>query len=88
MYRGLPEFCYGTLMVTGETIIIKRGESGYYNSTRQFDADTLNSELGITKAQKEAMTAGSMFGWDVPASDPSLYDDDGKVIKEKLQKNY
>jgi hypothetical protein len=85
MYRGLPEFCYGTLLSTGETIIIKRGESGYYKSTRQFDADTLNSELGITKAQKEAMMAGSLFGWDIPASDPNLYDENGKIIREKLR---
>lgn len=78
----LPEYCYGTLPSTGDIIIVKRGESGYYpisvNSQKQ--ADSLNAAIGVTRAQAEAMMYGSMFGWDTPASDPDYYDEEGRYI--------
>ena len=69
----LPEVCYSILPSTGDAIIIKHGESGYYRCeystedkafNREF-ANDRNANLGVSKAQVEAMLAGSMYGWDV-----------------------
>ena len=42
--------------------------------------------MGVTPAQAEAMLAGSMFGWNVPAANPKNYDKDGKLLKKKLKR--
>ncbi len=79
--EGLPEMCFSILRNTGALICIKRGESGYYPSdwdtgdpaqNREL-ADDINQQLGVTAAQREAMEAGSMFGWGCPAADPKNY---------------
>lgn len=77
--EGLPELCFSTLGSTGELIIIKRGETGYYPSTWNTTdraenkrlADYNNAHLGVTPAQRRAMEIGSMAGWDVPGADPA-----------------
>ncbi|NLD79649.1 MAG: hypothetical protein GX642_00555, partial [Smithella sp.] len=88
---ALPETCYGTLSDTGEVIIIKKAETGYYKTdieggskdqNRQL-VDEYNRKLGVSKAQAEAMYAGSLFGWDVPGADPKNYDMDGNFINRK-----
>jgi hypothetical protein len=84
MYKGLPEYCYATLDTTEETIIIKKGESGYYPCKYKESVDELNETIGVTKAQKEAMKTGSLFGWDVAGSNPLIYDENGKYIKDAL----
>lgn len=85
----LPETCYATLPSTGDVIIIKHGESGYYRSeystedkafNREF-ANDRNANLGVSKAQVEAMLAGSMYGWDVPAADPKSYNENGVLLR-------
>lgn len=85
----LPEVCYSILPSTGDVIIIKHGESGYYRSeystedkafNREF-ANDRNANLGVSKAQVEAMLAGSMYGWDVPAADPKSYDENGTLLR-------
>lgn len=84
MYTGLPEICYVKNDITGEIIVIKRGVMGYYKTDIKEDVDLLNSRLGITKAQAEAMKVGSMFGWDCKGANPSYYDKNGKLRKEFL----
>ena len=87
----LPERCYSILESTGDIIIIQKGEKGYYHvevtegtkeDNRSF-VDSQNEKLGISKAQEEAMKAGSMFGWDVPAADPQSYDENGALLHTK-----
>lgn len=83
----LPEYCYSILPTTGEIVMLKRGEMGYYPQREENakwnpeNLDYLNERLGVTKAQVSAMKAGSMFGWDVLASDPDNYDKDGNWVK-------
>lgn len=88
---SLPEQCYSVLPDTGELIIIKKGESGYYRTDIDMGgkaenralADEYNAKLGVSKAQEQAMSAGSMFGWQVPGADPKNYDESGQPIRPK-----
>lgn len=88
---SLPEQCYSTLLDTGKVVILKRGETGYYKAdipyTNKEEAqalvDEFNRKLGVTKAQAEAMSAGSMFGWACPAADPQNYNEEGQPIRPK-----
>lgn len=88
---SLPEQCYSVLPDTGELIIINKGEAGYYRSNIDMGsktenralADAYNAKLGVSKAQEQAMSAGSMFGWKVPGADPKNYDENGKPIRPK-----
>ena len=88
---SLPEHCYVYLPTTQEIAIVKKGESGYYRSDlspvygencKEF-VDELNRQGGVSKAQAEAMIAGSMFGWACPAADPANYDENGILMKAK-----
>lgn len=74
----LPDACYSTSDYSGEVILIKKGETGYYstpysdpdrNKNREI-ADLLNAQLAVSRAQEQAMKAGSIFGWNIPAVDP------------------
>lgn len=86
---SLPEQCYSVLPTTGEIIIVKKGESGYYktdlpNEGKEENRETVdacNKTGGVTRAQEEAMRFGSMFGWASPAADPKNYTEDGVPIK-------
>lgn len=86
--NALPELCYSVLGTTGELIIIKRGESGYYltdlgtkNKKENIElANYYNERCGITKLEEGCMKVGSMFGWDVPGADPNNYDENGRFI--------
>lgn len=85
----LPEVCYSILPSTGDVIIIKHGESGYYRCEYSTEDKAFNREfandryanLGVSKAQVEAMLAGSMYGWDVPAADSKSYDENGTLLR-------
>lgn len=65
----LPEVCAAKNNATGETIIIKRGKSGYWPNPH-IDMDTFNADRGITARQVAAMKSGSMFGFHTPGADP------------------
>ena len=56
----------------GQYIVVKRGEKGYWPSgiPNGYVADKMNERWGVSPAMREAMLAGSMFGWDVPGADP------------------
>lgn len=45
--------------------------------------DKFNEKLGVSKAQEQAMLAGSMIRWDSIAAKPKSYDENGKPIKPK-----
>ena len=77
--KGLPEFCYAIEMTNGKTIQIIRGENGFRTVKPGISVNDANAALGVTAPQVEAMVAGSMFGWSVPAADPAAYDEGGKI---------
>jgi len=91
----LPDICYSTLASTGELILLVCGEKGYTpcdsskpnpEENRLF-ADTSNRLFGITRAQEEAMLAGSMFGFKTPAAKPWHYDQNGNPRSQQPKKN-
>lgn len=57
---------------TGQIVLIKRDEVGYWPAPMFHDdaalADRFNERRGITPAQRDAMRAGSVFGWHVPGA--------------------
>jgi len=87
MLKSLPDKCYGVLQSTNELIVIQRGVMGYFPQRPENapwgaeNVDILNERLGVTKGQRIAMENGSMFGWDIPASNPNNYNEDGEWIK-------
>lgn len=67
--------------------IVRAGCSGYWQihqAATEYAAEIMtaqvNNALGVTKPQREAMQAGSMFGWNCPAADPATYDADGEML--------
>lgn len=79
---ALPEMSYSVLLTTGETVLIKRGENGYfetgYGAQGEEVVAKLNERMGVTPAQAAAMELGSLVGWDVPGANPEAYDAQGK----------
>ena len=88
----LPDTCYTYVLSDNCIGIIKKGESGYYKTDISFlgvdDALEItaeyNSKMGVSIAQEKAMQAGSMFGWDTLAADPTNYDACGNPIKNRV----
>lgn len=63
-----PDMAACMLPGTGELILVKRGERGYWPFVRPDDkdaADRFNERRGVTPAMRQAMLTGSMFGWRV-----------------------
>jgi len=81
----LPNYCYAVMPHSGEMVRVVRGENGYHKcecaglsfDTIRFKVNDENQLRHITRAQEEAMLAGSLFGWDTPAAKPWNYNQDG-----------
>lgn len=91
---SLPAKCFGVLPIDQSIVIIKAGESGYYNTAQppaswlkedgvEAFVNECNAEDGVTIAQRKAMEHGSMFGWGCGAADPDNWTEDGKHKNEK-----
>lgn len=89
---SLPERCFVFIESENRIGIVEKGRSGYIPIPEDECADPEinrktveghNAEMGVTKAQAEAMKAGSMFGWQVSAADPKNYDAEGRAFKPK-----
>jgi len=87
----LPDCCYSVNKVTGEVIILKKGEKGFCKTdiptkgreeSREL-ADYQNGKLGVSKAQEAAMYWGSLNGFDTAGADPKQFDADGVMIKHE-----
>ena len=91
----LPEHCYAMNLTTGEVIILKKGETGFYRSeiatsgreeSREL-VDELNKKLGVSKAQAAAMYGGSLYGFDKPGADPKQYNAEGIMIPSRKDRD-
>ena len=94
----LPDKAFGRSH--GNIVVIVNGEDGYRplvdkealaaSTPRELNLeqriDYLNSLMGVSKAQRQAMEFGSMFGWHLPLANPELYDENGVIVIEKLKK--
>ncbi len=82
--KKLPRMCAANNPADDSPILIKRGVKGYWPAPRPgFDVDAFNARHGVTVQQREAMLAGSMFGWELPVADPDIYTPDGTFHYEK-----
>lgn len=87
----LPELCYSVLPSSGELVVLKKGETGYFACAHNTDnpdhnrrtAQALNARLDIRPRQLAAMEAGSMFGFHAAAADPNHYDVQGTPLPER-----
>ena len=61
-----------------------------YNARKKsgLSQEEVAEKLGVSRAQAEAMLAGSMFGWQTQAADPCSYDEQGRILtpKQRFQK--
>ncbi|MBQ7645883.1 MAG: hypothetical protein IJS94_01315 [Clostridia bacterium] len=87
----LPDHCYSVYIITGEIIILKKGVKGFFKTDIETKSvaesreivNEENKKLGISKAQASAMYWGSLYGFDTPGADPTLYDVNGRMINNK-----
>lgn len=92
----LPDFCLSTIPSTGQLIILKKGVRGYYASgwdtgnreENQNIAQEHNRRRGISDIQEAAMSAGSMFGWNLPGADPQWYLDNARYVNTIMAKGH
>ena len=70
----LPPTCAARLPATGEPVLLRRGVRGYQLAPG-LNVAAYNARHGVTP-QREAMLAGSLRDFDVPAADPLNYLDE------------
>lgn len=85
--NNLPEVCYAYLEGENQIVGLLLGRPGYRLPSNLPDAlvsdpapveamawvERQNAKLGVTPAQREAMLAGSLFGWHLPIADPDNF---------------
>lgn len=82
----LPFECYALMPTDNTPVLIRKGEPGYYPISPRITKELameFNQRSGVTPAQVEAMLAGSMFGWNVPAASASYWED---ILSKKEKK--
>jgi hypothetical protein len=85
----LPSVAAAEHPVTGVLIMVMKDRLGYWLPStigivdETMTADKWNTAHGISKAESEAMLAGSLFGFDIPAADPANYDAAGNLSLKK-----
>jgi hypothetical protein len=72
---ALPHLCFIRHPTTGETVEIRRGETGYHPANTKCSPDCLNSKLPQppTPEQVFAMKHGSLMGWDTKGANPAMW---------------
>lgn len=88
---SLPNLCYTINPENEKLIIITKGEKEFTDVTDERNtpeqnrklAEGHNSEMGLTKAQEEAMLGGIINGWQTPSANPQNYNEQGKFIYSK-----
>lgn len=89
MNKSLPLVSAYHHPMNKDLIFIKNGQSGYMPASfmgivdDKLTADKWNAAHNITKGEAEAMFAGSMWGWDVPAAKPESYTNEGTPIARR-----
>lgn len=69
--NGLPLWCFCQNPGSGETVVVDFPVHGYSPLEVPIPwekAEKINREMGVTEEKQEAMLAGSMFGFHVPAA--------------------
>ena len=86
---GLPPAAAVPLGIDPRAVaIVRNGCAGYWLVTLADDKPTaaaiigaINLALGVTPPQREALLAGSLFGFHVPAADPKCYTASGAIAR-------
>jgi len=79
MPSALPPYALTTIEGSNGVYLVRYGVDGYFELDCHFEAETearefadhTNAMLGVSHAQRMALTIGSMFGWGAPGAQPS-----------------
>jgi len=86
---GMPPAAAVPLLADSRAVaIVRNGCAGYWLVTLADDKQTaaaiiasINLALGVTAPQREALLAGSLFGFNCPAADPATYTAAGNIAR-------
>lgn len=79
MRSALPPYALTVVEGSNSVYLVRNGVDGYFELDCHFEAETearefadhTNAMLGVSHAQRMALTFGSMFGWHAPGAHPS-----------------
>lgn len=71
----LPPYAFVTSNITGDTVMIIRGEPGLHwdKNVAKFSPEELNAFHGVTSTQLRAMEIGALFDWKAPGANPDYH---------------